>query len=98
MGHWKARIFALIIIIVCAGLIYVNWLQLWRDGTFYLKLAAFAPVGVVGGIFLLLFPSRTGKPETTVDKVVVLLVLVLGLLAGAVNVFLMDPGMFGVKH
>jgi hypothetical protein len=58
-------------------------------------LAAFGPVGVVGGFFLILFPGRSGKPTSTKDKVLVLLVFAIGLIAGIVNVYLMDPGMFG---
>jgi len=60
-----------------------------------MKIAAFGPVGVVGGMFLVLFPSLGGKPKTTKDKVIVLLVFVIGILAGLVNWYLMDPGFFG---
>ena len=59
-------------------------------------MAAFGPVGVVGGFFLLLFPTMAGKPNTTQEKVIVLLVFVFGLIAGLVNWFLMDPGYFGM--
>lgn len=95
MQHLKARIFALVIIVVSAGLIYYNWNLLTTEGRYYMKLAAFAPVGVVGGLFLLLFPSMGGKPNTTKEKVIVLFVFVLGLLAGLVNWYLMDPTFFG---
>ena len=95
MNYLKARIFALILIIVCAGLIYYNWHQLTTEGKYSLKLAAFAPLCVVGGLFLFLFPSRAGKPNTTIDKLIALLVLVIGLIAGLVNWYLMDPGFFG---
>jgi hypothetical protein len=60
-----------------------------------MKLAAFGPVGVVGGLFILLFPGKAGKPETTKDKILVLLVFVIGLAAGLCNWYLMDPGFFG---
>jgi hypothetical protein len=49
----------------------------------------------VGGIFLLLFPAKAGKPETTKDKVIVLLVFVVGVMAGLSNWYQMDPGFFG---
>ena len=39
-------------------------------------------------------PSKFGKPETAADKVIVLLVFALGLAAGLVNWYLMDPGFF----
>jgi hypothetical protein len=76
-------------------LTYYNWHQLGEEGRYSSRLAAFGPVGVVGGLFLLLFPGKVGKPETTRDKVIVLLVLGLGLGVGLLNWYLMDPGFFG---
>jgi hypothetical protein len=38
-----------------------------------------------------------GKPNTTKEKVIVFAVFAIGLLAGLVNWFLMDPGFFGFK-
>ncbi len=95
MRHLKARILALVIIVVFAGLIYFSWRQLKTEGRYSLKLAAFAPVGVVGGLFLLFFPGKAGKPETTTDKIIFLLVFGIGLLLGLGNWYLMDPGFFG---
>ena len=95
MSYMKARLFAVAIILVCAGLIYYNWRQVLTEGTYSMKLAAFGPVGVIGGIFLLLFPGKGGKPETARDKVIALVVFGLGLLAGLYNWYLMDPGFFG---
>jgi len=95
MRHLKVRILALVIIVVFAGLIYFSWRQLKTEGKYSLKLAAFAPVGVVGGLFLLFFPGKAGKPETTTDKIIVLLVFGIGLLLGLGNWYLMDPGFFG---
>jgi hypothetical protein len=91
----KTRLFALVIILVSAGLTYLGWHQLLNEGRYPLKVAAFAPVGIVGGLFLLLFPTKAGKPETTKDKVIVLVVFVIGLAAGLLNWYLMDPGFFG---
>ena len=91
----KTRLLGLVLIVVCAGMIYYGWYQLREEGLYYIKMATFAPLGVVGGIFLLLFPAMGGKPNTTKEKVVVLFVFVIGLLAGLVNWFLMDPGYFG---
>lgn len=96
MSHWKGRLFGLAIIVVSAGLTYYNWHQLKTEGTYSLKLAAFGPLGVVGGLFLLLFPSKGGKPETTRDKLLALLVFAVGLAAGLYNWYLMDPGFFGM--
>jgi hypothetical protein len=91
----KARLIALVIILIFAALTYVNWRDLLADGTYSTKLAAFGPVGIVGGFFLFIFPSKFGKPETTIDKVTVLFVFAIGLVAGLVNWYLMDPGFFG---
>ena len=63
-----------------------------------MKMAAFSSLGVVCGIFLMLFPNMGGKPDTTKQKVIVLVVFVIGLLAGLVNWFLMDPGFFGFSN
>jgi NhaP-type Na+/H+ or K+/H+ antiporter len=91
----KTRLFGLALILICGGLIYYGWYQLRTEGRYSLKLASFAPVGVVGGLFLLLFPTKAGKPETTKDKILVFVVFGVGLLAGLVNWYLMDPGFFG---
>jgi NhaP-type Na+/H+ or K+/H+ antiporter len=95
MRHLKARLLGVVIITVCAGLIYYNWNELHHTGSYSLKLAAFGPVGVVGGFFLLLFPGKGGRPQTTKDKIIALLVFGIGLAAGLFNWFLMDPHFFG---
>lgn len=95
MRYLKARLLAVVIILIFGGLIYYNWQQLAGEGEYSLKLAAFGPVGVVGGVFLLLFPDKGGKPETTRDKVIALLVFGVGLAAGVLNWYLMDPAFFG---
>ena len=92
--YLKARFFALILILVFAGLTFLTWHELLTTGRYPLKMAAFAPVGIVGGLFLLAFPTKAGKPQTTSDKIIVLIVFALGLLAGLLNWYLMDPGFF----
>ena len=91
----RTRIFAIVLILVSAGLVYYNWRQLWLDGSYSMKLAAFAPVGAVGGFYLLLFPGMAGKPNTGKEKLGAFLVLAIGMAAGLVNGYLMDPGFFG---
>ena len=93
----KQRLFALLLIVACGGMIYYGWYLLRTQGEYYLKMATFAPVGVVGGIFLLLFPTMGGKPNTTKQKVIVMAVFAIGIVAGLVNWFLMDPGFFGFE-
>ena len=95
MSHLKARLLGVVLILLFAGMTFYNWNQLHSEGSYSLKMAAFGPVGVVGGLFLLLFPDKGGKPETTRDKIIVLAVFGIGLLAGLVNWYLMDPGFFG---
>jgi hypothetical protein len=94
MRRFKARLLAAAIIFVFAGLGYYNWQKLLSEGSYSTKLAAFAPLGVVGGIFLLLFPGKGGKPETTKDKIITLIILIIGLTAGLYNWYLMDSGFF----
>lgn len=93
--HIKARLFAILLILVCGAMIYYGWYQLGAEGVYSLKMAAFAPLGVVGGLFLLIFPTMGGKPNTTREKVIVFAVFAIGLVAGLINWFLMDPGFFG---
>ena len=95
MHHLKARIFALVLIVVSIGLIYYNWRQLLQEHEYSMKLAAFAPLCAVGGLYLLAFPAMAGKPTTAKDKIIVLVVFGIGLAAGLVNWYLMDPGFFG---
>lgn len=90
----KQRIIALLLILFSAAMIYYGWYRLWEEGVYSLKMAAFAPLGVVGGFFLLLFPTMGGKPTTTKAKVIVFIVFALGILAGLINWYLMDPGFF----
>lgn len=92
--HLKSRLLAIILILVFAGVTYLTWHELLTTGRYSLKMAAFAPVGIVGGLFLLAFPTKAGKPQTTGDKVIVLVVFAIGLVAGLVNWYLMDPGFF----
>ena len=94
--YLKQRLFAVVLILAFAGLTYYNWRQLWQEGEYSLKLAAFGPVGVIGGFFMLLFPTMIGKPNTTHERVIVIAVFVVGLVAGLINWFLMDPGFFGM--
>ena len=94
--YMKQRLFGLVLIAGFAALTYYNWHQLWTKGEYSLKLAAFGPVGVVGGAFILLFPTMAGKPDTTRERVAVLAVFVVGIIAGLINWFLMDPGFFGM--
>ena len=91
----KQRILAVVLIIISIGMIYYGWHRLWQEGVYSLKMAAFAPLIGVGGLFLLFFPTLGGKPNTTKEKVMVMVVFAVGIVAGLINWFLMDPGYFG---
>lgn len=95
MRYWKIRLLAVAAVLVFAGLVYHNWVQLNEEGRYSTRLATFGPVMIVGGLFMLLFPAKGGKPETAADKLVVLLVFGVGVLAGLANWYLMDPAFFG---
>lgn len=95
MSYLKQRIIAILLIIFSAAMIWYGWYRLREEGVYSLKMATFAPLGVTGGVFLLLFPSFWGKPTTTKQKVIVFAVFAVGIVAGLVNWFLMDPGFFG---
>ncbi len=95
MKHFKTRILALVLIIISVGLVYYNWQQLLHEHEYSTKLAGFAPLIGIGGLFLLVFPSMGGKPETAKEKVIILLVFIIGLAVGLFNWYLMDPGFFG---
>lgn len=95
MQYIKQRLLALFLIVLSIAMIYYGWYKLRVDGVYYLKMAAFAPLLGVGGLFLLFFPSLGGAPTTTKEKAIVLVVFVIGMLAGLLNWFLMDPSFFG---
>jgi len=92
MKYWQIRLFALAIILLSAAMVYYNWQQAINEGTYSFRIAALAPIGVVGGIFLLFFPTKIGRPETTLDKFIAILVVIIGAAAGFYNWYLMDPG------
>ena len=93
--YLKQRLFAVLLVLGSIGMIYYGWHSLRTEGVYYLKMAAFAPLLGVGGIFLFFFPTMGGRPETTKERVIVLSVFVIGMLAGLVNWYLMDPAFFG---
>jgi len=95
MQPLKARVLAIVLILISVGLVYYNWHQLQQEGSYSMKIAAFGPLLGIGGIFLLLFPSMGGKPTNTKEKIIALIVFGIGIVAGLVNWYLMDPGFFG---
>ena len=91
----KQRLFAVVLIILSVAMIYYGWYELRTEGEYSLRMAAFSPLVGVGGLFLLAFPSMFGKPETTKEKILVFAAFAIGIIAGLINWYLMDPGFFG---
>ncbi len=94
MGLFVIRLFGLGGALACAAIVYYNWQELLREGTYSLRAATIAPIFVLGGLYIMLFPTKIGRPETTLDKFVTFLIVVVGLAAGLYNWYLMDPGFF----
>lgn len=94
MGLFWIRLFGLGGSLLAAAIVYFNWQELLRDGTYSLRAAGVGPLFVVYGLYIMVFPTKIGKPETTLDKFMVVLVTILGLAAGAYNWYLMDPANF----
>lgn len=90
----KQRIMAVLITVVSIAIFYWTWREAMQSGTYYLKAAAFAPLGIVGGIFMIFFPQFYGKPETTTEKVVAAAIFIVGVLLGLFNWYLIDPQRF----
>jgi hypothetical protein len=89
------RLFGLLIAVVSAGMLYYVWTKAQTENVYYPKLAVFMPIGVVIGVFLMILPQYSGKPETTHDKIVVFSVFAIGIIAGLIDWYLVDPGFFG---
>jgi hypothetical protein len=95
MMYMKQRLFAVLLVLGSIAMIYYGWYRLKHEGVYSMRMAAFSPLVGVGGVFLLFFPAMFGKPNTTKEKVIVFVVFAIGIVAGLVNWYLMDPGFFG---
>ena len=94
MNLAKSRLGGVLVIAISAALMWWNWHVLLTERQYYIKLAVFGPIGIIGGFFLILFPQRSGKPKDTKERVVSLGVLGVGVIAGLLNWYLMDPLFF----
>ncbi|HCK64705.1 MAG TPA: hypothetical protein DHW49_00435 [Anaerolineae bacterium] len=88
------RLFGLVGALISAGITYYNWMQFNPERTYSMRAAVIAPAFVVLCLLIFLFPKYM-KPETTIDKIVVLFFFMLGVAAGVYNLYLMNPSMFG---
>ena len=94
MGLWIIRLFGLAASAGSAVLIYNNWQRLLADNTYSFRIAGLAPLGVVMGLYITLFPTKIGRPETPLDKFMAIFLVVIGAAAGFYNWYLMDPEKF----
>lgn len=94
MEDVKPRLLFLRLLIVSIALLYFNCQQLLTTRHYSMKLAGFAPLCCVGGLFLVAFPVLAGKPTTAKEETMVTIVFAVGLVASLVNGYLMNPGFF----
>lgn len=90
----KQRITAIGLTLASSFIVYQTWTEVRHGGNYFLKAAAFAPLGMVAGIFLFFFPQFGGKPETARQKLIVAAVFAVGLIVGLFNWYLIDPQIF----
>ncbi len=95
MNDLKTRLFGIVIFAVFSVLVYYNWTQAAAGGQYSPKLAAFGPLGLIGGLFIILFPSKVGKPETLMGKIVIFSLFIVSMALGLLNWYWIDPGFFG---
>lgn len=88
------RLFGLLGAAASAGIAYHNWTQLNTEGEYNMRMAVLAPAFVVLSLFIFLFPKYM-KPETTIEKIILMFVFIVGVAAGVYNLYLMNPSMFG---
>lgn len=84
----------MIITLISIAIFYWTRHSALHNEGYYLKAVAFAPLGIVGGIFLIFFPQFYGKPETGREKAAALTVFCVGVLLGLYNWYSIDPQMF----
>src|SRR5574339_70180 len=94
MGLFMIRLFGLAASLFAAGVIYYNWQELLSEGTYSFRIAGIGPLFVVYGLYIMVFPTKIGRPETGFDKFMVILLTLIGAAAGAYNWYLMDPAKF----
>lgn len=57
MGLFLNRLFGLGASVVCGWLIYYNWQQLLREGTYSFRIAGLAPMFALMGLYIMIFPK-----------------------------------------
>ena len=93
---WMVRLFGLVVAAISYWIANSQWISLNTEGTYSMRYAVMAPLALVMGVFILLFPKFIGIPEKTSEKIIVSFVFLLGIAAGLYNLYLMDPSRFGL--
>ena len=96
MNELKTRLFGVVILAVFSVLMFQNWTYASVGNPYSPKMAVFGPLGLVGGMFIVLFPSKAGVPKTTKDKIIIFSLFMISLGLGLLNWYLIDPSFFGV--
>jgi hypothetical protein len=60
---WPARLFGLAMILAGIGGWFYNHHLAATEGEFYVRLCVFSPLGVLGGLLMLLRPEWSGPPK-----------------------------------
>ena len=95
MKYLQVRAVLLVLILAVVGLMYYEWQRVLVEHRYSFKIAGLGPIGIAMGLYGLISPTRLGKPTTAGEKISVLLVIATGAMAGMVNLYLIDPSLFG---
>ena len=95
MKYVRVRMVLLGFILCMVGLVYYEWHRALQTFHYSPKVAFVGPLAITLGLYVLILPTRLGKPSSAGEIKESLAVMVLGTMAGLVNLYLMDPSMFG---
>ena len=92
MNTIPMRLFGLAVALLSFGGIYYNWHIALNEQRYMLKLAFIAPMGLLAGLFVMIFPHLSGKPEGGKMKLGVWIGFAVCAAAGALNWYLLSGG------
>lgn len=95
MQYVRIRMFLLGVILCLAGLVYYEWQRALETFHYSPKMAVLGPFAITIALYLLILPTRLGKPNSAGEMKSIIAVIALGVMAGLVNLYLIDPSMFG---
>ena len=89
--HLKTRFLGLFLFLLFVGAIVYDWRLLINEGYFYPKLAGIAPFGALGSLVMIIQPALAGRPNPAdkTSKVIGIIVVLIGLILGGINFYLM---------